>query len=384
MPRRRHLFLALLLLLAGAVAASAHPLNWTKLTFAAAGDDPAAVVARLEVDLANYVSGYDAYFALAADPARDTELRAAVLQAWAEVIVSATPGGPPLRWTLEEFVPPPPDDEFFAPLPAPMAFARLRATSPVSGDSLHVTVAPTTRLELPLVVRVTHAGEDAAMPLLLSAGSAPAPLAWLTAPPTTPDAPAPARLAPPTAWRTLLTYGGQGFLHILPHGPDHVLFVLALFLGGAAPRALIGQLSLFTLAHTLTLGAATLGWVVVPGRVVEPLIAASIAWLAIENLRGHRPAASARWVVIFACGLLHGLGFAGALADLGLPRHGLLPALLGFNLGVELGQIAVVAGAFLLVGWWRQARHYRRAVVLPASAAMAALAGWWTCARLVG
>lgn len=132
-----------------------------------------------------------------------------------------------------------------------------------------------------------------------------------------------------------------GFEHILPLGLDHILFVLGLFLLSTRLRPLLWQVTAFTVAHTLTLALAVHGVVSLPRRPVESLIALSIAYVAIENvivteMKPWRPA------VVFTFGLLHGLGFAGALTELGLPRGRLLPALLSFNVGVELGQIFVL------------------------------------------
>jgi hypothetical protein len=172
-----------------------------------------------------------------------------------------------------------------------------------------------------------------------------------------------------------------GLLHILPRGLDHVLFVLALFFLGGSRRALLVQVSAFTLAHSLTLALAVLGFVRAPAQLVEVAIAASIALIALENFAGDR---AARWraPLVFAFGLLHGLGFAGVLAELGLPRGELVLALLCFNAGVELGQLAVLAAAFLALGWWRGAPWYRRAIAWPASAGIALVGLWWTVERL--
>jgi hypothetical protein len=138
-----------------------------------------------------------------------------------------------------------------------------------------------------------------------------------------------------------------GFDHIVPKGLDHILFVLGLFLLSTALRPLLWQISAFTLAHTVTLGLGAAGWVTVPASIVEPLIAASIAYVAFENLftaRLHpwRP------VIVFCFGLLHGLGFASVLGEFGLPEGQFLPALLGFNVGVEAGQLVIVGTAWLL------------------------------------
>ena len=147
---------------------------------------------------------------------------------------------------------------------------------------------------------------------------------------------------------TFLAYIPVGFDHIVPLGLDHILFVLGLFFLSTHFRPLLWQVTAFTLAHTITLALAGLGIVSVPASIVEPLIAASIIYVAVENLftDGLSPW---RPFVIFGFGLLHGLGFASVLAEFGLPESGFFAALIGFNIGVELGQLAVIAVAYLCV-----------------------------------
>ncbi|WGW02834.1 HupE/UreJ family protein [Tropicibacter oceani] len=147
---------------------------------------------------------------------------------------------------------------------------------------------------------------------------------------------------------TFASYIPVGFDHILPKGLDHILFVLGLFFLSTRLGPLLWQISAFTLAHTVTLALGALGYVNIPGSIVEPIIAASIVYVAVENivsdkLHKWRPA------VIFVFGLLHGLGFASVLGEFGLPEAQFVPALIGFNVGVEIGQLTVIALAFLLV-----------------------------------
>jgi len=148
--------------------------------------------------------------------------------------------------------------------------------------------------------------------------------------------------------QTLINYIPVGFDHIVPLGLDHILFVLGLFFLSTHLGPLLWQVSAFTLAHTITLALAALGYVSIPGSIVEPLIAASIAFVAIENIASR---GLSRWrpLVVFGFGLLHGLGFASVLGEFGLPPGSFVPALIGFNVGVELGQLAVIAVAFLCV-----------------------------------
>jgi hypothetical protein len=174
-----------------------------------------------------------------------------------------------------------------------------------------------------------------------------------------------------------------GFTHILPKGLDHILFVIGLFLLNTRWRSVLLQISAFTLAHSITLALTMYGLVALPAKVVEPLIALSIAYVAIENLCT-RELKSWRVALVFAFGLLHGMGFAGVLRDLGMPRADFLTALVTFNAGVELGQLTVIAVAALVIGTGRRnAVTDRRLVVQPASIAIALIGGYWTVARLL-
>ncbi len=127
---------------------------------------------------------------------------------------------------------------------------------------------------------------------------------------------------------------------------------------------------------------ATLGIVSVPASVVEPLIAASIVYVAVENIRGG-PITWWRTAVVFGFGLLHGLGFASVLGDVGLQPSGFILSLISFNIGVELGQLTVIAAAFLTVGLWFGQRHwYRTVVAVPASLLIASVGAYWTVERV--
>jgi len=216
---------------------------------------------------------------------------------------------------------------------------------------------------------VANAGElSEAVPLHLTNGSA-----------RTPVASAP--IAEPGRGAVMRQYLVLGFEHILPEGTDHILFVLGLFLLSCRVKPLLWQVTAFTVAHSITLALAMYGIFRLPSAVVEPMIAASIAFVAVENictteLKPWRPA------VVFCFGLIHGLGFSSVLLELGLPRQDFAPALVAFNGGVELGQLTVITCAFLAVGWWRQRTWYRRVVVIPASVLIAATGVFWTIQRI--
>ena len=180
-----------------------------------------------------------------------------------------------------------------------------------------------------------------------------------------------------------LVYLKLGFTHIVPKGLDHILFVLGLFLLSARWRPLLYQVTAFTVAHSVTLALSMQGILTLPARFVETLIALSISWVAVENIATSK-LKPWRVALVFCFGLLHGLGFAGVLSELGLPEARFLTALVSFNLGVELGQVSVVALAFLLVGRFRHLSGYRRYVVIPCSAAIAAVGAWWSVTRAFG
>jgi len=181
-----------------------------------------------------------------------------------------------------------------------------------------------------------------------------------------------------------------GIGHILPGGADHILFVLAIFLASVRVKALVWQISAFTVAHTATLALAASGIITPSSAVVEPLIAFTIAFVAIENLV-FKDMTKWRPLVVFGFGLIHGLGFAGFFGELGLPPGQFWSALIGFNVGVEVGQLSVIALAALIgIGVRRMLRDpagvagYRRYVVRPGSALIGLTGLWWGITRLLG
>ena len=190
-------------------------------------------------------------------------------------------------------------------------------------------------------------------------------------------------IARPSALSVSARYLQFGFVHIIPRGLDHILFVLGLFLLGAQLRALVWQITAFTLAHAVTLSLAVLEVVSLPAHLVEPLIALSIVYVAAENmltdrLRFWRP------VLVFGFGLLHGLGFAGVLQELGLPDQEFWLGLFGFNIGIELGQLTVIVAALIATGWCRHRPWYRTRVAVPGSCVIAAIGLYWTTTRVLG
>ncbi|WP_242478738.1 HupE/UreJ family protein [Hymenobacter lapidiphilus] len=178
------------------------------------------------------------------------------------------------------------------------------------------------------------------------------------------------------------TYLKLGYTHILPLGIDHVLFVLCLYLLEPRLKPVLWQATAFTVAHSITLGLAMYGVVSPPASLIEPLIALSILFVAIENIVVEH-LNPWRIVVVFGFGLLHGLGFAGALTGLGLPSTMFVESLVAFNVGVELGQVSVIVLAWLLIGRWAADKPwYKRRILVPASVAIALMAAYWTFERL--
>jgi hypothetical protein len=179
-----------------------------------------------------------------------------------------------------------------------------------------------------------------------------------------------------------MQYTQLGFTHILPYGLDHILFVLGLFLLSVQWRPLLIQVTAFTVAHTITLALTIYGVFSLPSTIVEPLIAASIVYVAVENIATSRLHAW-RPFVVFGFGLLHGMGFAGVLEEIGLPRAEFLTGLITFNVGVELGQLTVITLAYLAVGHhFKERPWYRARIVVPASAAIALVGAYWTVERV--
>ena len=182
-------------------------------------------------------------------------------------------------------------------------------------------------------------------------------------------------------WEQFKNYLQVGFVHIVPKGLDHILFVIGLFLLSTQLRPLLIQVTSFTLAHSVTLALGIYGVVTVSPAIVEPLIAASIIYVAVENIYADK---LSRWrpLIIFLFGLLHGLGFASVLKEIGLSSDNFVTGLIAFNIGVELGQLAVIAACFLMVGFWfRHKPWYRQRISIPASVIIAVIASYWLIER---
>jgi hydrogenase/urease accessory protein HupE len=193
----------------------------------------------------------------------------------------------------------------------------------------------------------------------------------------------------PGAWQVLRSYTYLGVEHIL-FGVDHLLFVLSLLFLIRGYRRLIGAITAFTLSHSLTLGAAALGWLHIPGPPVEAIIALSIMFVASEALArdpaNPRLSERAPWIVAFGFGLIHGLGFGGALSEIGLPQNEIVLALLAFNVGVELGQILFIAAIFVALSLFRRmiGTHRLEPAKTVAVYGIGIVAAFWFVERVAG
>lgn len=173
-----------------------------------------------------------------------------------------------------------------------------------------------------------------------------------------------------------------GFEHIIPAGLDHILFITCVFFLNSDLKKVVFQATMFTLAHSITLGLAMYGVINPPPTIIEPLIAFSIVLLALENVLSDKLNVW-RMVMVFLFGLVHGMGFAGALSELGLPSYAFGTALLSFNIGVEVGQLAVIFLLYFLVSRnFSKEVWYRKRVVLPVSVIIALVASYWTVERI--
>lgn len=172
-----------------------------------------------------------------------------------------------------------------------------------------------------------------------------------------------------------------GFEHIIPLGLDHILFILCVFFLNTSLKKIILQATMFTLAHSITLGLSMYGIIDPEPAIIEPLIALSIVILALENVFSDR-VKPWRLAMVFLFGIVHGMGFAGALSELGMPRYAFATALVAFNLGVEFGQLAIILLMYFAVARTMSEKPwYRKLVVMNVSLIIAAIALYWTVER---
>ena len=184
-------------------------------------------------------------------------------------------------------------------------------------------------------------------------------------------------------FENIVLYIQLGFTHVIPLGFDHILFILTLFFLNSKIKSVVIQCSVFTIAHSLSLGLAASGLIMPNAAFIEPLIALSILFTAIENIVSTK-VNPFRLLIIFAFGLIHGLGFATALKEIGIPKEQFISSLLSFNFGVELGQIVVIFSAYFLISkWFKDKVWYKERIVYPISCIIGCIALYWTIERIL-
>lgn len=366
-------------------AAQAHLLNMTDLHLDATNPD--AVTLRVKIDLGqSLLSPEDYWRAVSADP--DEQLRtlepaiAQLLDGLSLLVNGAAASASLQSWNLEaaslEAIENPLSPQM-ATLNFDLGRLGLESATALASATVELRIAERLEVPWPVLLRVDSAARPLPVSRLLTANDRSSrPILFAN----NSDSSTLAKLAMKfQGWVPGLSWLAIGFQHIIPWGLDHIVFVLGLFFLSTRLSTLFYQVSCFTLAHSLSLGIATLGLVSVPASVVEPLIAASIIFIAVDNLYSDF---LARWrlVVVTLFGLLHGLGFASALSAFMLPAENFYMALLMFNLGVEVGQIAVLAMAFVAVGWLRNWTAYTERVARPATVTIAGVGTYWLLKRV--
>ncbi|MEE4301502.1 MAG: HupE/UreJ family protein [Pseudomonadales bacterium] len=350
-----------------ATGAEAHILNMTRVTLALDTEREGSF--EVQIDLGQSLLSPSDYLALArAEPSvRDKRLRPILATLAEGLVVTADGEALPRRFVSADFVA---DSIEAIRNPLTPQMATLRWTVPATtAEVVDVHIADALDVPWPCLVRVDSSRRDLPVSRLLTADRRASGAVDLRD--------GGARDAAAGGLSDIaVVYGWLGIEHIVPKGMDHVLFIFGLFLVGGAFRELLVLVSCFTVAHTVTLGASTLGVIALPAAIVEPLIAASIVYVGVEALfGGHHP--RVRYAIVFAFGLLHGLGFASVLREIGLPDGRFLFSLLSFNVGVEIGQLVVLGGAFLLFGALRGRDFYGRWVVQPGATVVAGVGSYW-------
>ena len=182
---------------------------------------------------------------------------------------------------------------------------------------------------------------------------------------------------------TLILYLKLGYTHVIPLGFDHILFILTLFFLNSKLKTVVLQCSVFTLAHSLTLGLVAFGLFMPNVKIIEVIIALSILFTAVENIVTNT-INPFRLLIVFAFGLVHGMGFANALLETGLPKEQFISSLLSFNFGVELGQLVVIVSAYFLVSkWFSNKVWYKERIIYPISVIIGCVAFYWTIERVL-
>ncbi|EED30399.1 conserved hypothetical protein [gamma proteobacterium NOR5-3] len=342
---RTGLLVTLLLI---AVGANAHLLNMSKSSVSLADDG--AVTVELAVDLLATAGSREAYWEWSqySEPMSSPDLQKAL--APLPGAIALTVDGERVALTLSELrFPKLPKEEYLDPLSWPRTELTLSGNIPLktTPSTLQITYLDSFRFEEPIANTLMEETSGRKQTRWLVTGQRSPAFTLDSAMAAAADEPREATTSGTAndaaeARAVFADLSLAGFRHIFPDGIDHLLFVAALFFGSASLAGLVGIITLFTLAHSLSLGMTALGWFSAPANIVEPLILLSIVWIAAANLLRQTQSHSS-YLLVLLFGLVHGLGFASALRDIGLPADFLLIGLLGFNLGVEAAQLAFLS-----------------------------------------
>jgi len=373
-----------LLLMSWACLAGAHTMTLTEVTVTFA--TPGKLDVKIGIDLTQILRSPDRYYQFVTEPeaAQQAEVRTLLPQVLAglQLVVGSTP----LTLELKQFSTATANKTLILDSQmSTLSTFRFTAALPASQEPLKLMVPIGAPVDYPVVYTLQVPAAHVSMTRWLEDGAHESePYDWAgQAPGGAPSAHDVSVIPDSLPWtRQAALYLRLGFKHIVPEGADHILFVLGLFFLGITWRKLLSQTTVFTIAHATTLFLSTYGIFSLPSRFVEPGIALSIAWIAIENVFKPRLGPT-RLAVVFGFGLVHGLGFASSLRDIPFPKHDFIVALLGFNFGVDFGQLFVIAVAFMLVGRFRNEPWFRSRIAIPCSLVIAAIGLVWVIQRVV-
>jgi hypothetical protein len=392
----------------GELSARAHSLTITQVL--ASFDQPGTVDVKIDIDLTGLIGSPEAYYDLTNAPAEAQRQAIGKLLPGITDDLQLKVGDTRLQLVFQDYaLPALSRSDFLDPTVDHFTTLHFLAILPASRDELRLVIRPGARVDYPVafIVQVpsAHISEaswiedeseesdlfdwaDVAPKAGAAVAASPATAASTSAPASAPALVSrrknePAFDVDALPWpHQLSMYLRLGFHHIVPEGTDHILFVLGLFFLGITWRKLLTQTTAFTIAHATTLFLSTYGIFSLPSKFVEPAIALSIAFIALENIFSPK-LGPGRIAVVFCFGLIHGLGFASSLSDVPFPKHQFIVALLGFNFGVDAGQLFVISLAFLAVGWWRHRPWFRPRIAIPCSLAIALIGIFWAVQRVI-
>jgi hypothetical protein len=377
--------------------AGAHTMTMTEVTVTFA--EPGTLEVKVGIDLTQILGSPERYYELVTESAAAQQVDIRKVLPQVQDSLRLVIGNQPLQLAFQQFSTATADKTLIIDgSMSTLSTFRFIARLPASTEPIKLIVPLGANIDYPVVYTIRIPAANVSITRWLEDGAHESePYAWSQKAPVTdsrtsevsnPDAARDggdkSRIDLDTvSWpRQAALYLRLGFRHIVPEGADHILFVLGLFFLGITWRKLLSQTSVFTVAHATTLFLSTYGIFSLPSRYVEPAIALSIAWIAIENVVNPR-LGPGRLAVVFAFGLVHGLGFASSLSDIPFPKRDFLIALLGFNFGVDFGQLFVIALAFIAVGWFRKKAWFRARIAIPCSIAIAAVGMFWAIQRII-